>query len=62
MAEEIKIKDRKLADFEQKIFALSNMVKTMQEKMVEMGEEVKRVKERSRLNVPKPAVGRLGHH
>jgi hypothetical protein len=38
------------------------MVKNMQEKMVEMGEEMKRVKERCRLNVPKPAVGKLGHH
>ena len=44
MAEEIRIKDKKLTDFEQKIFTLSNVVKVMQSKLVEMGEEINRVK------------------
>ena len=33
-----------MTDFEQKIFTLSNMVKVMQSKLVEMGEEINRVK------------------
>jgi len=56
------MKDRKMLDLEQKIFAISKVAQMMQEKMVEMGDEMKRVKERGRLNIPKSAVGRLGHH
>jgi hypothetical protein len=34
----------------------------MEEKMVEMSEEIKRVKERGRLYMTKPVRGKLGHH
>lgn len=44
LTEEIKVKDKRLADFEQKILTLSNVVKTMQDKIGEMGEEINKVK------------------
>lgn len=56
------MKDRKLLDLEQKIIGFSKLVKTMEDKMVEMSEEMKRVKERGRLYMPKPVTGKLGHH